>query len=152
MKKFFLLTLMISLSFGYKVGDSIENDVATSLGIDPTKIVVVDFFASWCHSCKKEIPLIAKLNMRINKNIIDIIGIDVDRKLQDGLDFQASLKANNSLNFRVINDTNSKIITKFKPIGMPALYIIKENKVVDLIYGAVDNIDSTLLRKLEQLQ
>ena len=43
------------------------------------------------------------------------------------------------------------IVAKFNPIGMPALYYIKEGKVVDIIYGAVDNIDQKIISDMENL-
>lgn len=151
MKKIVLIVTFVGLCFGLNVGDEINSDLSKQLQLDPNKVTVVDFFASWCHSCKKEIPLVSKLNTTINKNSVEIIGIDVDRKLEDGLAFQKSLQSENKLNFRVVDDPKNEIIKVFKPIGMPALYIIKEQKIVDVIFGAVDNIDEKIRHRINGL-
>jgi thiol-disulfide isomerase/thioredoxin len=55
-------TLSVTSLFAYKVGDTIDNNIAATLNISNDKIYVVDFFASWCASCKIELPIISKLN------------------------------------------------------------------------------------------
>ncbi|MEA3228962.1 MAG: TlpA disulfide reductase family protein, partial [Campylobacterota bacterium] len=114
-------------------------------------IYVIDFFASWCGSCKKEIPLISLANQKIDKTKVEIIGIDVDKKLKDGEKFQNRLKSKNQLNFRVINDPQGNIISKFAPIGMPTLYYVKNKKVLKIIVSAVDEIDKKILADIKTM-
>lgn len=151
MKKIILTLLFTGYSFAYEVGDKLDASIIEQLKIDQNKIIVVDFFASWCHSCKKEIPLVSRLNTKLDKSRVEIIGIDVDRKLEDGVAFQKSLQADARLNFRVVNDPKNEIIKMFKPLGMPALYIIKNGQIVDIIFGAVDNIDEKIAAKIKGL-
>ncbi len=150
--KFLVSLIFICASlFSYQVGDSVDKDISEQLGISNEKIYIVDFFASWCSSCEKEIPYISKVNQKIDKSKTEIIGIDVDKDIDKGKEFQAMLKEKNALTFRVINDPKNKIIKKFKPIGMPALFYIKGMKVVHVIYGAVDNVDEIILSDLKRL-
>ena len=152
------MKLLIALIFfyaslsAYQVGDSVDKDVAKRLGITDEKIYIVDFFASWCASCEKEIPYISKVNQKIDSSKTEIIGIDVDKDVNKAKEFQATLKDKDALTFRVINDPQNNIIKKFKPIGMPALFYIKDMKVVHVIYGAVDNIDEIILDDLKRLR
>ena len=150
--KFFLLILFISsLLFSYEEGDIVNKDIQKKLNMIDEKLYIIDFFASWCASCKKEIPLISKVNTTLDKNHIEIIGIDVDKDETKGVAFQKKLRSEGKLNFKVINDPMNLIVAKFNPIGMPALYYIKEGKVVDIIYGAVDNIDQKIMLDMESL-
>jgi thiol-disulfide isomerase/thioredoxin len=146
-KLFLVLTFSIANVYAYKVGDTIDKDVVNQLGLKDSKVYVLDFFASWCASCKIELPLISKLNNNINKSKYKVIGIDVDKDLEKGKGFVKSLK----LNFDIIYDNKNSLIEKFEPIGVPAIYYIKKNKVVKVIYGAVHNIDKTILSDLEGL-
>ena len=150
-----LLTLTILLSsllFSYQEGDKISQNIQTKLNIKEDKIYIIDFFASWCKSCKKEIPYISKVHQKVDSSQVEIIGIDVDKDIEKGKSFQKELKAKNALTFRVVNDPENSIIGAFKPIGMPALYYVKNNKIVHVIYGAVDNIDEIILSNLKELQ
>lgn len=151
--RFIILTLFLSsLLFSYQEGDTISKNIQTKLNIKEDKIYIIDFFASWCKSCKKEMPYISKVHQKIDSNKVEIIGIDVDKDIEKGKAFQKELKSKNALTFRVINDPQNNIVKEFNPIGMPALFYIQNNKVVHVIYGAVDNIDQIILGDLKRLQ
>ena len=148
--KFFTSILMLtSLLFSYEKGDLISNDISTHLNLKADKVYVINFFASWCRSCKKELPLVSKVNSQINKDQIEIIGIDVDKDVNKGIAFQKHLKENGNLNFRIINDPQSLIISEFNPKGMPTLFYIKNNKVLKVTTGAVPDIDENILLSLK---
>jgi len=151
--KLLALTLLLStLVFAYKVGDEVNPNIQKNLGMTGEKIYIVDFFASWCGSCKKEIPFISKVDAQTDRSKVEIIGVDVDKDVQKGIAFQEKLKAQNALSFRVVNDPMNNIIKEFKPIGMPALFYVKNGKVIEVIYGAIDNIDKVILKDLKRLQ
>ncbi len=145
----FIITLVMlsSLLFAYQKGDSLDQKVVQKLELQPNKIYIVDFFASWCASCKKELPLISKLSNRIDKNSVEIIGIDVDEDINKAKSFQKEMQ----LSFKVINDPKSDIIKLFDPVGMPAIYIVKNGKVVNLLLGAKDDIDKLLEADIKAL-
>ena len=149
-----VLTLLVlsSLLFSYQKGDMVSKEIKDKLNIQDNKIYVIDFFASWCASCKREMPSLSKVNDTIDKSKIELIGIDVDEDLKKGQTFQKELREAKSLNFRVVDDPKGEIVKLFEPLGMPALYIIKEGKVVDFLFGARDDIDNLLLDVLKELQ
>jgi thiol-disulfide isomerase/thioredoxin len=144
MKIIALTFILLTSLFGFQKGDVVPQNLAKHLGITGDKIYVIDFFASWCASCKKELPLMSKANSSIDDSKVEFIGIDVDKDVQKGIAFQNSLKEQNKLNFRVINDPQNMIIKEFKPIGMPTLYYVKDQKILGIISGAVDNIDGII--------
>jgi len=151
--RFFILTLLLSsLLFSYQEGDTVSQNIQNELNIKEDKIYIIDFFASWCKSCKKEIPYISKVHQKVDPSQVEIIGIDVDKDIEKAKSFQKKLKAKNALTFRVINDPQNSIVKEFNPIGMPALFYIQNNKVVHVIYGAVDNIDKIILNDLKRLK
>lgn len=151
MKILIVLFLFLTNILAYQKGDIISENIASHLGLKENKMYIVDFFASWCGSCKKEIPLISKVNRQIDSNKVEIIGIDVDKDVNKGIKFQESLKADGNLNFRVINDPQNLIIAEFNPIGMPTLYYIKNKKIIKIITGAIDNIDKVILNDLKEM-
>jgi len=138
----FVITSMFSFQVSaYSIGDTVNSDIAEKLSLAKDKITLVDFFASWCKSCEKEIPGIKKI---AQQNNINVIGIDVDDELSDGLLFQKKL----NIDFPVINDTEQDIISAFKPIGMPAMYYIQNNKIIGKHIGAIDDIDLVIQQDL----
>ena len=151
MKKIIVSIILVVNLFAYQKGDVISEAMGQHLGIKEDKIYIVDFFASWCGSCKKEIPLISIVNSKIDHSKVEIIGIDVDKDVNNGIEFQKSLKVQGKMNFRVINDPQNLVISKFNPIGMPTLYYIKDKKIVGIITGAIDSIDEKILKDLNDL-
>ena len=149
--KIIILALLLGANLlAYSKGDIISTEMAAHLGLKDSKIYIIDFFASWCSSCQKEIPLMSKLNTKLDKSQVELIGIDVDKDIKKGLEFQASLKEKGDLNFRVVNDPSNLVIGEFSPIGMPTLYYIKDKKVLGIITGAVDNIDERINNDLKK--
>ena len=136
MKKILFFLIFSSALFAYQKGDRVN---VPNLGIG-SGVYVVDFFASWCDSCKKELPLIKNLSAKG----ISIIGVDVDENIEDANRFIQEM----GLNFKVIKDPKGKIIQKFNPPGMPAVYIIKDGIVQDAIFGAQNSIDKLILSKI----
>ncbi len=147
-----VLFFLITLAFSYQKGDLISKEIQNKLGLEKDKIYIIDFFASWCPSCKKEMPYISKVNSNLDQNRVNIIGVCVDEDIKEGQKFQKELKEANALNFKVIDDPKGEIIKEFNPAGMPALFFIKDNKVQESIIGAKANIDKAILKILKDLE
>jgi len=148
MKRVIIILFFMTLSlFGYQKGESVSPNILEKLNLQPDKTYIIDFFASWCESCKKEMPLLIKVSKEIDKSKFELIGVDVDEKLSDGKEFQRDL----NISFRVINDPKNEIIKAFNPLGMPSLYVVKNGKVIDFLFGAKDNIDELILEEIKEL-
>jgi len=145
----YIITLLFAsiLLFGYQKGDKVKPDIAQKLNLKSNKIYIIDFFASWCGSCKEEMPLLIKASKEMDKSKFELIGVDVDEELSKGKAFQKEL----NISFRVVNDTKNEIVKAFDPVGMPSLYVIKDGKVVDFLFGAKDNIDKLIADELKEL-
>lgn len=148
LKKLLLVSMFGSSSlFAFGVGDRLDNQTISDLKLKNEKVYVIDFFASWCASCKIELPLISKVNTLINKDKYEIIGVDSDKNIEKGKSFVKKL----NLNFSVVYDNKSKLISKFNPIGVPAIYYIKNFEIQKVIYGAVQDIDKKILNDIYKL-
>ncbi len=146
MKKILLIFILFSCSLmAYNVGDIIDKSVIEKLGFKKDKLYVIDFFASWCHSCKKELPMISKVH---NEKIVEVIGINVDKDVSNG---QAFVSKSN-ISFKVIYDTEQQLISLFNPIGIPALYYVKNSKVLGSRIGAIKEIDKIIKEDVKGLQ
>ena len=153
MKNILLLAWLLTSVFAYQSGDAIDQDIADRLGIrNDNNIYVVDFFASWCGSCRKELPLISELSRRTEHSGVTVIGVDVDKDIEKGKAFQRTMAAKGALAFRVVDDPSSAVISLFDPIGMPALYIVKDRKVDAVIFGAQEHIDRRIEDEIRALR
>ena len=144
LKVIVLCFMLVNVSFAYKVNDKLDQNIVSKLDLKEDKVYILNFFASWCVSCKKELPILSKLNLPSNSQII---GINVDEQKEDGENFVNEL----NLKFKVVYDNENEIISKFSPIGVPAIYYIKNLTVKKRVFGAVNHIDEVIKKDLEEL-
>jgi len=149
MKKIIFTIIMITnFAYALNVGDTISKPLQDKLNIQSNKVYVIDFFAAWCVSCKIELPLISKVNNDIDKSKYKIIGVNVDEDINEGKDFVKQL----DLNFDIVYDPKNEVISSFEPIGIPAIYFVKDLKIEKVIFGAVHGIDDKIISILKDME
>jgi thiol-disulfide isomerase/thioredoxin len=84
------------------------------------KVVLVDFWASWCAPCKESFPTMNDLQKRYGTQGLVIIGINVDENNSDMVDF---LKKH-SASFTVVRDAAQKLVDKVDISTMPTSFLI----------------------------
>lgn len=143
MRKLIILMTFVSFIFAQNIDSKIAKKISV---LEKDKVYIVDFFASWCKSCEKELPLINKLVL--DKSKYEIIGIDMDEDFLAGQNFVKNLK----LTFRIIDDTNQKLVEYFQPEGVPAIYYIKNQKIIGARFGAKSNIGEVIKKDLKEYE
>ena len=106
-----------------------------------SKIYILNFWATWCAPCKKEMPSLDKLN---NNDNIEVFAINVEVKNQ-----KKTKKFFNDLkikNLSIYFDTELKLTKLLSLRGLPTTVILnKDTKEVARIIGEVDFNDFNLL-------
>ena len=143
--------LTSATSFAFEEGDTLSPELRERLNIQDDKITIVDFFASWCVSCRVELPQISQLMPNLDASQVEVLGINVDEELEEGQAYIDTFKDQGGLNFRVVMDPEQQMIETFEPLGMPALYFIKNGKVSKMHLGAMPNIDQVIVSDLKEL-
>ncbi|MEQ1875909.1 MAG: TlpA disulfide reductase family protein [Bdellovibrionia bacterium] len=87
------------------------------------KVILVDFWASWCGPCKESMPVLNKLDKKFRSKGLAIIGINVDNDRESGLGF---LKEN-PVDFPLVFDEGKKTIDRVGVATMPSSFLI-DNK------------------------
>jgi len=89
------------------------------------KVIIVDFWATWCPPCTKEIPHFVELQEKY-KNEVQFIGLNVGEKEPEIREFIKSMGIN-----YIVGYSNEKIEKFFGGIsGLPTTFIIgKDGKV-----------------------
>jgi cytochrome c biogenesis protein CcmG, thiol:disulfide interchange protein DsbE len=99
---------------------------AISLATLRGKVVLIDFWASWCAPCKEEMPFIERLYRRLRSQGLIVVGVSVDAERENARDFIAQLK----VSFPIVHDAKHAIADRFKPPRMPTSYVLdREGKI-----------------------
>ena len=84
------------------------------------KVVVVDFWASWCGPCREEMPVLEALHKKYAEQGLVIVGVNIDNNAKKMNNF---LKGS-PVTFRIVHDPKITIAQKYEPSTMPSSYFI----------------------------
>ena len=97
------------------------------------KYVLVDFWASWCGPCRREIPNLKKLYKEYSDKGFQIVSISIDKRAED---WQKALKSEQMVWPNFLD--NSGISDLYKVQSIPAMFLLDANAclVADDLRGA----------------
>ncbi|VAX12472.1 Thiol:disulfide oxidoreductase related to ResA [hydrothermal vent metagenome] len=84
------------------------------------QVVMINFWASWCGPCRKEMPLLEKLYKKYKSLGFVILGVNVDDKPKQA----ESLLKQIDISFPILFDSDKKISAKYKVTAMPSSFFI----------------------------
>ena len=84
------------------------------------KVVVVDFWASWCVPCRRSFPWLNDMHAKYEAQGLVIIGVNVDADRDDAMAFLSKYQAD----FRIHFDNEGQLATKYGVEAMPSSFVI----------------------------
>ena len=97
---------------------------------------LVNFWATWCQPCKKELPELEKIYRDLKDYNIKIYIISIDKKnIKDQNLFLKKLKLRYLKSFF---DPNMKLFNSFNLRGIPTTIVVKNNKVIAIKEGIIE--------------
>ena len=114
------------------------------------KVVLLNFFATWCPPCRAEMPSIQELYSKIEIwKDIKILAVSVDR---DSKEKVISFIDNGGYQFKVLLDPNSAAAEKYNVSAIPVTFIInKKGMIVAKEIGGRDWAEPEIIDKLKKL-
>ncbi len=135
-----LMTSGCSRSVATEIGDTAQDFTLSDTSGRPVslsnfkgKVIILNFFATWCPPCRSEIPDFVKLQRAYRPQGLLIVGVSTEEmdKLED-------FAIKNGVNYPVLVDSGGKVHHVYGPIrAIPTTFIIdKEFKVRQHYIGA----------------
>ena len=101
------------------------------------KLLIMNFWATWCEPCKEEMPSLDKLAVDQNFKNLEILAINIGQeKINKIEEFYNKTKIEK---LDIFYDTDVRLAKKFLLRGVPTTLIInKEGKEIARVVGSID--------------
>jgi len=127
-----------------------EDDEIVNLSDFRGKVVVLNFWATWCPPCKKEMPSLQKFYEKAKDKGIVVLAITVGQDDDDVFPFINTLKPTPT--FPILYDKDSKVARQWSIHAMPTTIIInKKGYMTHFALGARDFNNNTFIDILSKL-
>ncbi|MGH9530671.1 MAG: peroxiredoxin family protein [Terriglobales bacterium] len=125
-----------------------DSDRKISLSDLRGKVVVLNFWATWCPPCVDELPSLIQMQQRMKDHGVVVLAVSVD---DDKTAYDHFLKDYN-VNLLTVRDTDHKSNNLYGTVKFPETYIIDRNGIVRRKFiGAVDWTQADVLDYLGKL-
>lgn len=107
------------------------------------KVVYVDFWASWCPSCRSVFPKIDQIYAKYRERGFDVVAVNQDQELTDALRFAEQ----QPISFTLVTDRDHSIAERYGVKAMPSAYLIDRKGVVRHIHRGYKQDSAAALEK-----
>jgi len=113
------------------------------------KVVLVDFWASWCAPCKASFPMMAKLHKDYAGRGLAIVAVSVDENAPAAMAFAKKLTPP----FSTVHDREHKLVEQVSVPTMPTSYLVGRDGRVRFMHSGFhgDTTERELRREIESL-
>lgn len=121
---------------------AVTEDIQSSLEAFRGKVVILDFWATWCGPCRMEIPGFITLQNKYREQGLEIVGVSIDpiapRGNPGGAPAVAPFMKDNGINYTIWMVNNPSALRGYDVSqGIPTTYVLDRNgRVVRSYIGA----------------
>ena len=99
------------------------------------KVVFLNFWATWCESCREEMPSMERLYQEFKSKGLEIVAVNVKDKRPAALAFVKELK----LNYPVLLDADGDVGLLYGSFGLPVTYLVdRKGVLLARLWGPAD--------------
>ena len=116
---FFTCLLVVQLALPARSASAADFDPKDHTG----KVVVLDFWASWCVPCRRSFPWLNAMHEKYADDGLVIVGVNLDLERAEADRFLAEFPAS----FKIVYDEEKALARQFEVMAMPSTYVIGRN-------------------------
>jgi peroxiredoxin len=118
-----------------------------SLAAHAGKVVLVDFWATWCQPCKQSFPAYQKLAERLGGDLV-VLGVSQD----DDSKGIPAFRSETGAKFPLLWDDGKSVAKSYDPPTMPTAFIVDQSGIVRFVHvGYRAGDEATLEREVRSL-
>lgn len=105
------------------------------------KVVLIDFWASWCKPCKEEMPVLERLHKKYGAKGLVVVGVSVDKDLAKAKEFISRT----GVSFAVVHDAEHSVASRYAPAKMPSSFVVDKTGVIRFVHEGFEAGDAAAL-------
>jgi cytochrome c biogenesis protein CcmG, thiol:disulfide interchange protein DsbE len=105
------------------------------------KVVIVDFWASWCGPCRESMPVLERLSKVYKDKGLVVLGVNIDNDAKSASAFLKEVR----VSFPVVNDSAKTVAKAYAPPTMPSSYVVDQQGRVHAVHAGFKASDGAKL-------
>jgi thiol-disulfide isomerase/thioredoxin len=123
--------------------DGVEHDLADLKG----RLVLVNFWATWCPPCRREMPSMERLYQQFKERGLTVLAVDVGEDMDTVFAFTGQLDP--APTFPLLLDTDSSAAQAWGVKGLPTSFVVDpEGRVIIRAVGGTEFDDAAAVEQL----
>jgi cytochrome c biogenesis protein CcmG, thiol:disulfide interchange protein DsbE len=111
------------------------------------KVVIVNFFASWCLPCTQENPALVRVFERYRASDVVMLGVNLQESRENGLAYVQRM----GMGWTTLADDDGRVVLSYGVFGPPETFFIGRDGVIEGRHiGPID--EETLINGIEKLR
>jgi thiol-disulfide isomerase/thioredoxin len=99
------------------------------------RVVLVNFWATWCKPCEDEIPAMERLYESLHGEGFELVAVAVDEDSEDVVRFRDRMQ----ISFPIAVDPRQEVSRRYQTMGFPESFLIDQNgRLVERYIGPRD--------------
>jgi peroxiredoxin len=107
------------------------------------KVVLIDFWASWCAPCREELPVLEALYKKYRDRGFEVVAVNQDQSADNVRKFMTTTP----LSFRVVHDRGGSVAGRYAPSKMPSSFIVDRKGIVRHVHAGFRSSERASLEK-----
>ena len=102
---------------------------------DPgAKVVLLSFSASWCEPCRKELPLLVRLDRDYREQGLRVVSVNIDTE-PEGIEAAKQLAVDAGLRHPVCSDRFNILVRRYlgEKAALPSVFLVRQDGTIALV-------------------
>lgn len=111
------------------------------------KTVIINFWATWCPPCRREMPSMERLFQRLNKDKFSVLAVNIGEDFDTVFAFTGTLSLQPT--FPMLFDPDSTTLEQWKVRGLPTTYVVgPDGRITHRAIGGREFDNDEIIRQL----
>jgi cytochrome c biogenesis protein CcmG, thiol:disulfide interchange protein DsbE len=117
---------------------AVTGDGPSNVGDAGGKVLIVDFWATYCHPCKKSFPKYQEMLDQFGADLA-VIAVSVDDPDDSSEEKLKEFAKETNVKFKILWDKDKKAADTYKPAKMPTSFVIDKEGVIRHIHAGYED-------------